>query len=101
MCLSNTRRSGAQRGVPRLTSARGFLGRPLHFLPGVFPQTSVVIPNRAEGLVRNLLSASLLRLKPASTAPERPPQPDATIELQLLLSGAKRRTPRARFARSH
>jgi hypothetical protein len=30
---TSTRRSGAQRGAPRRTSARGFLGRPLHLSP--------------------------------------------------------------------
>ena len=33
--LSNTRRSGAQRGVPKRTSARGFLGRPFAFSPSL------------------------------------------------------------------
>src|ERR1039458_2172351 len=44
------RRSGAQRGVPRRTSARGFLGRPLHLmssLPRPFPPKDFVIPNTA------------------------------------------------------
>ena len=62
--LSNTRRSVAQRGVPKRTSARGFLGRPFAFSP------SLAFPPRSS--------------MPASNAPAHPLQPGVRVEPRPL-----------------
>src|SRR5271155_2200734 len=45
MCSNKNRRSGAQRGAPRSTSARGFLGRPFALTPPSALLNCIVSPS--------------------------------------------------------
>ena len=83
-CSRQDRRSGAQRGAPGMTSARGFLGRPLHSTdaPPALP-----------------LISSLNFFTPAPGVLVHPFRPAAATARPRPASSAKRQTPRAPCAR--
>src|ERR1700683_3712397 len=80
--LVKCRRSGAQRGVPRMTSARGSLGRPLHLV-------------RARQPSPNLIFLSALGPRPAPADPSHPLPPAAAAQPPHPPLSAKRQTPPA------
>ena len=79
-----TRRSGAQRGVPRRTSARGFLGRPLHFVREGTPVPPYLCHSEQDRRPGEEPGGATTarRSTPAPDAPAHPLPPDAEAEPQ-------------------